>query len=60
VERKATNGKLVLAVEPGDGVYVRIQVRSAANAIIAVSNPVWLLRERPPHAIPADRLRTLV
>lgn len=44
-----------LDVEPGDGRYVRTQLRAADGTIIAVSNPAWLLREPPPAGIPDAR-----
>ena len=35
--------------------YVRTQVVDASGAVIGLSNPVWLLRDQPPHGIPAPR-----
>jgi len=36
--------------------FVRVNVLSAAGLRVAFSNPIWLLREPPPVAIPAQRL----
>ncbi|WP_319460172.1 hypothetical protein [Micromonospora sp. RTP1Z1] len=44
-----------LRVTPGDGTYVRTQVRSADGTILGASNPTWLLRSAPPHGIPLAR-----
>jgi hypothetical protein len=49
--------RYVTTVTPGDGLYVRTQVRTAQNTVVAVSNPCWLLREAPPGGIPAERRR---
>ena len=35
--------------------YVRAVVRDASGVVVALSNPVWLLREWPPGGIPAAR-----
>jgi hypothetical protein len=35
--------------------FLRTQIISSAGAIIATSNPVWLLRKPPPDGIPAPR-----
>jgi hypothetical protein len=48
-------GRHSVIVAPQAGVYVRTQVRAADGAVIALSNPVWLLRAAPPHGIPAAR-----
>jgi len=34
---------------------VRTQVVSATGAVIATSNPVWLLQNPPPGGVPAPR-----
>ncbi|NEE04402.1 hypothetical protein G1H10_29955 [Phytoactinopolyspora halotolerans] len=44
-----------LDVAVGDGAYVRPQIRDASGALVAVGNPVWLLRTVPPRGIPDDR-----
>ncbi|GAA2342894.1 hypothetical protein [Dactylosporangium salmoneum] len=44
-----------LTVSPGH--YVRVQVRSAAGAVVGVSNPLWVLRKTPKRPIPAVRMR---
>jgi len=54
------SGRYAVTVRPGTtGVYVRTQVRTADNAVAAVSNPLWLLRRKPPSGIPAERRRYL-
>ncbi|HET7475575.1 MAG TPA: hypothetical protein VFJ97_06065 [Dermatophilaceae bacterium] len=35
--------------------FVRTQVRAADGVVIALSNPIWLLRETPPRGIPVAR-----
>ncbi|MDQ1733320.1 MAG: hypothetical protein QOK10_3479 [Pseudonocardiales bacterium] len=35
--------------------FVRVEVRSTAGDVIALSNPVWLLRDDPNGGIPANR-----
>ena len=35
--------------------YVRAQVADASGTLIAMSNPVWLLRAAPPGGIPVAR-----
>jgi len=42
-----------MSVAPGSGSYVRTQVRTADGTVIAVSNPLWLLRDAPPRGVPA-------
>ena len=37
------------------GRYIRVEVRSAAGALVGFSNPVWLLRAEPAGGIPAAR-----
>lgn len=48
-----------LAEEQGNGPpwlwFVRTQVRDGFGAIVATSNPVWLLRRAPATGIPAAR-----
>jgi hypothetical protein len=35
--------------------FVRTVIRDAGGTTVAVSNPVWLLRQQPPNGIPAAR-----
>ncbi len=44
-----------LEVAVGDGSYVRAQIRDGSDALVAVGNPVWLLRTVPPRGIPDER-----
>lgn len=50
-----SDGHFRLSVSPGAGTYVRTQVRAADGAVVAVSNPLWLLRREPPRGVPAAR-----
>ncbi|MDG4800718.1 hypothetical protein [Micromonospora sp. WMMD980] len=46
-----------LPVRVGGGAYVRTQVRDREGAVVAASNPLWLLRRPPPRGVaPARRL----
>lgn len=49
------NGRYDHIVEPRDGSFVRLQARDSADRVIGESNPFWILREEPPHGIPAAR-----
>ncbi|MBB5787097.1 hypothetical protein [Jiangella mangrovi] len=49
------NGRVDHLVVPGDGSFVRLQARDAQNRVIGESNPFWILRDEPPHGIPAAR-----
>ena len=49
------SGSAELLVDTRQSSFVRSQVRDSAGALVALSNPVWLLRETPPSAIPAER-----
>lgn len=35
--------------------YVRVELRKPDGAVIGFSNPVWILKEKPVNAIPAER-----
>ena len=48
-------GTVNQAVGTSAGSFVRTQVVASTGAIIATSNPVWLLRNPPPNGIPAIR-----
>lgn len=49
------SGKVTQKLDTSADSFVRTQVLSFAGAIIATSNPVWLLRNPPPNGIPAAR-----
>ena len=42
-------------VDNRDGSFLRTQVLDASGTVVALSNPVWLLRDPPPGGIPAPR-----
>ncbi|MFI5837708.1 hypothetical protein ACIA5A_28920 [Micromonospora sp. NPDC051300] len=44
-----------LPVRVGGGAYVRTQVRDREGAVVAASNPLWLLRRPPPRGVPPAR-----
>ena len=44
-----------MTVDTSSNCFVRVQIRSAGGAIVAFSNPIWLLRSTPPGGIPALR-----
>jgi hypothetical protein len=48
-------GTITQAVSTAQDSFLRTQVISSTGAIIATSNPVWLLRKAPPNGIPAAR-----
>jgi hypothetical protein len=48
-------GRAALNVDTSSECFVRTQVVSSTGAVIAVSNPLWLLRTTPPGGIPAPR-----
>jgi hypothetical protein len=50
-----STGAAALDVDTGTSCFVRTQVRTATGRVVALSNPVWLLREQPPAPIPAAR-----
>jgi hypothetical protein len=45
-----------LELDPGDGIYLRTQIRGGDGLVLAAGNPVWLLREPPPRGIPPARV----
>ena len=49
------SGQITRAVSTAQDSFLRTQVVSSTGAIIATSNPVWLLRKPPPNGIPAAR-----
>jgi hypothetical protein len=44
-----------LTVDTSTSCFVRTAVKNSSGAVVAVSNPVWLLRATPPSGIPAAR-----
>jgi hypothetical protein len=53
---RPAGGRHRLDVDPGDGIYLRTQILAGDGQVLAAGNPLWLLREPPPHGIPAARL----
>jgi len=49
------SGQITRAVSNAQDSFLRTQIISSTGAIIATSNPVWLLRKNPPNGIPAAR-----
>ena len=49
------SGQITRAVSTAQDSFLRTQVVSSTGAIIATSNPVWLLRKPPPNGVPAAR-----
>jgi hypothetical protein len=50
-----SSGQVSQKVDTTQSSFLRTQVVSSAGAVIASSNPVWLLRAPPPNGIPAAR-----
>jgi len=50
-------GTGTVSVDTRASSYVRTQVRTAAGDVVALSNPVWLLRDAPAGGIPTPRAR---
>ena len=48
-------GSVTLSVDTSVSRFVRTEVLNSAGTVMAVSNPVWLLREQPPAGIPTTR-----
>lgn len=48
-------GAVNLAVNTAVSRFVRTEVRDSSGVTVAVSNPIWLLREQPPNGIPLPR-----
>jgi hypothetical protein len=49
------NGQLDLQLDTRRSSYVRTEVRTSSGGIVALSNPVWMMRAAPPGGIPAAR-----
>jgi hypothetical protein len=52
---KVASGSVKLSVSNHAGSFLRSQVLNSEGNVIALSNPVWLLRSAPPGGIPAAR-----
>jgi hypothetical protein len=50
-----TGGAANLAVDTTAESYVRTEVLGPTGAVVALSNPAWLLRTEPPRGVPAPR-----
>ncbi|MBA3293831.1 MAG: hypothetical protein H0T40_08870 [Geodermatophilaceae bacterium] len=50
-----TTGSVAVSVDTSNSSFVRTQVLDSTGAVVAPSNPVWLLREMPGSGIPAAR-----
>ncbi len=48
-------GSVSLSVTTDVSSFVRSQVLDATGVVVALSNPVWLLREQPPNGVPLPR-----
>jgi hypothetical protein len=55
-EQFDASGHAVVQVDTSASRFVRAVVNTADGLPVAFSNPVWLLRRRPPQGIPAARL----
>jgi hypothetical protein len=51
-----SGGSATLPIDCTVSSFVRTQVVASTGAIVALSNPVWLLRETPPRGIPTPRV----
>jgi hypothetical protein len=51
----AGGGSMASSIDTSQESFVRTQVLDASGKVIALSNPVWLLREKPRRAIPDAR-----
>jgi hypothetical protein len=51
----ATSGYVDIQIDTSAPRFVRIEIRNRAGEPIALSNPVWLLREEPAGGVPARR-----
>jgi hypothetical protein len=49
-------GSAAVSVDNARSSYVRTVVRDSAGEVVALSNPVWLMRSAPPGGIPTARV----
>ena len=50
-----SGGSVSLPLDTSQASFVRTQVLNSQGKVVGLSNPVWLLRSRPPGGIPAPR-----
>ena len=50
-----TRGFVDLSIDTHSPRFVRVEVRDATGRVVAMSNPVWLLRDIPDGGIPGPR-----
>jgi hypothetical protein len=48
-------GYIDLSIDTSAPRFVRVEIRTAAGQVIALSNPVWLLRGDPTGSVPDSR-----
>lgn len=48
-------GSATCTVDTSTSCFVRMQVLDSTGRMVAVSNPIWLLREMPPNGVPLSR-----
>ena len=49
------SGAVTQTIDTSKASFVRTQVRNASGKVVALSNPVWLLRSAPPGGVPTRR-----
>jgi hypothetical protein len=52
---EVNGGPVTQAIDTSYESFVRTQVLDASGTVVALSNPVWLLRSAPPGGIPGPR-----
>lgn len=50
-----TTGSVEVPIDGSASCYLRAEVLDVTGRVVALSNPIWLLREWPPEGIPAAR-----
>jgi hypothetical protein len=50
-----STGSVTMQVVTSSSLFLRTQVVTSGGQLVAVSNPIWLLRQQPPNGIPAPR-----
>ncbi len=48
-------GFVEVSVDTSAPAFARVVVRNTAGVVVALSNPVWMLRDLPPDGIPTPR-----
>ncbi len=51
------SGPVTVSVDTNLGRFARLEVIDSTERVVAVSNPVWMLRAGPPEGVPAARAR---